>query len=132
MNETEIRAEIIKYLKTVPHCKFRVQQKHSKVRANHTEKGFSDIHGNLGPRAFYIEVKKPGGSLTLEQHKFINDRKNEGCLAFFATSVQEVREEFELAQKKYKKARELFNEAKALGHVAFFATCVEDVAKLIR
>lgn len=93
MTETEIRGKIVAYLNTLPDCKVRVQQKHSKYRKNQTERGWSDIHGNLGPKALYIEVKKPGGALTLEQHNFINDRKNEGCIAFFATSVDDVRQE---------------------------------------
>lgn len=93
MTETEIRGEIIKYLKTLPDCRVRAQQKHSKNRNNQTEKGWPDLSGYLGSKAFFIEVKKPGGTLTMEQHEFITHAKGQGHIAFFATSVGDVRRE---------------------------------------
>lgn len=98
--ETEIRGEIVAYLNTLPDCKVRVQQKHSKYRKNQTERGWPDISGYLNSKALFIEVKKPGGTLTLEQMKFIQDAQKHGHIAFFATSVEDVKREFSLAGNK--------------------------------
>jgi hypothetical protein len=99
MTEIEIRGVILKYLKSIG-AKVRVQQKHSKSRTNMTEKGWPDISGYLGSRGLFIEVKKPGGSLTLEQHAFITDAKKNGHLAFFATSVEDVKRELRVEGEK--------------------------------
>ena len=93
MTETEIRGQIVAYLKTLPDCKVRTQQKHSKNRANQTEKGWPDISGYYKNAGLFIEVKKPGGTLTLEQMHFIQDAQKHGHIAFFATSVEDVRRE---------------------------------------
>jgi hypothetical protein len=95
MTETEIRAEIVKWLNNQPHCRVRVQQKHSKFRANQTAAGWPDISGYWGARALFIEVKKPGGTLSLEQHEFIKDADRLGHLAFFATSLSDVMRKLE-------------------------------------
>lgn len=95
MNETEIRKEILDFLKGLPDCKVRAQQKHSK-RANMTEKGWPDLSGYYRDKCLFIEVKKPGGSLTMEQMNFINKAKSLGHLAFFATNLATVKTELGL------------------------------------
>lgn len=93
MTETEVRAEILKFLKSLPDCCVRAQQKHSKRAHQQTEKGWPDLSGYYRDKGLFIEVKKPGGSLTMEQMNFIQKAKSLGHIAFFATSVLDVRKE---------------------------------------
>lgn len=95
MTETEIRKDILDFLRALPDCKVRAQQKHSK-RGNQTEKGWPDLSGYYRDKGLFIEVKKPGGTLTLEQVEFINKAKSLGHLAFFATSLSDVRKELKI------------------------------------
>lgn len=96
MNETEIRKEILAFLNTLPDCAVRAQQKHSKYRANQTERGWPDLSGYYRDKGLFIEVKKPGGTLTMEQMTFINRAKSLGHLAFFATDLATVKKEIGL------------------------------------
>lgn len=53
-----------------------------------TVAGFPDIHGMMsGGRAFYLEVKRPGGRESDDQITFIAKVKAGGALAGFAYSV---------------------------------------------
>jgi hypothetical protein len=40
---------------------------------------------------FFIEVKKPGGTLSLEQHKILEQAKAMGAITCVATCVEDVR-----------------------------------------
>lgn len=93
MTETEIRAEILAYLNTLPNCEVRAQQKHTKNRASLTKKGWPDLSGYYKTKGLFIEVKKPGGALSLEQHTFITNAKSNGHIAFFAVSLEDVKQE---------------------------------------
>ena len=59
-------------------------------------RGVSDILGVLvGGRALAIEVKRPGKKPTDHQQKFIDAVNATGGLAFVATSVRDVVDQFE-------------------------------------
>lgn len=62
-------------------------------------KGVSDILGMWNGRMLAIEVKRPGGLVTADQHAFINRVKTEGGIAFVARSVEDVIENLELKGK---------------------------------
>lgn len=83
----------MRFLNSLPDCAVRAQQKHSKYRTNQTERGWPDISGYYRDKGLFIEVKKPGGSLSLEQHEFITKAKSFGHIAFFATDLITVRRE---------------------------------------
>lgn len=110
MTETDVRKEIIDFLKKLPdRCVFTV---HVKPRGKFVSKswpptGWPDISGHWLRRAYtgpqsstahytpvplYIEVKTPDGVISLDQMRFIDARKKEGCVAFFADGVQAVRD----------------------------------------
>jgi hypothetical protein len=56
-----------------------------------TVPGFPDIHGMLkGGRAFYIEVKRPGGKVSDDQRQFIEKVKRGGGIAGLAYSVDQA------------------------------------------
>ena len=53
-------------------------------------KGVSDIIGCYKGRFLAIEVKKPGGKLTLMQAKFLAQVEDAGGIAFVARSLDDV------------------------------------------
>ena len=65
---------------------------HIRYTQFNTVKGFPDIHGLLlGGRAFYIEVKRPGGGRESEdQRRFLDKALGGGALAGVARSVEEA------------------------------------------
>lgn len=54
--------------------------------------GFSDLFGHRAgdARAFYVEVKKPGGRVSKEQVAFIAAMQRRGAIAGIARSVDEA------------------------------------------
>ena len=53
-------------------------------------KGFSDLFAVKDGKAYFIEVKKPGGTVSPEQINFIDQMKKHGCIAGIAHSVEEA------------------------------------------
>lgn len=54
-------------------------------------KGFCDLFGfRKDGQIFFIEVKKPGGRVRDDQHKFIDVVKRNGALAGIAYSVEDA------------------------------------------
>jgi hypothetical protein len=55
-------------------------------------KGFSDLFGNRAgdARAFYLEIKRPGGRPTPEQTAFLAAMRSRGAIAGIARSVDEA------------------------------------------
>ena len=53
-------------------------------------RGFSDLFAVKDGKAYFIEVKKPGGAVRPEQINFITQMKKHGCIAGIAHSVEEV------------------------------------------
>ena len=53
-------------------------------------KGFSDLFCVYKGRAYFIEVKKPGGKIKPEQVAFMNRMKEQGCVAGIVFSVEEA------------------------------------------
>lgn len=59
--------------------------------------GWPDVYGILGspsdpPKVFFIEVKKPGGTLSVEQHRLLEKAKALGAITCVATCVEDVRQ----------------------------------------
>lgn len=59
--------------------------------------GFSDLLGAIPPhgRAIFLEVKRPGGRPTAAQKAFLEARRAEGAVAFWADSVDSALRQFE-------------------------------------
>lgn len=78
--------------------------------------GHSDIAGVLrGGKALFIEVKKPGGKLTVRQKGFLDDMRQSGALAFSASSTEEV----QLKLDEYQHRKEvIIKAAKVLSSLA--------------
>lgn len=53
-------------------------------------KGFTDLFAVKDGRAYFIEVKKPGGKVREEQINFIKKMRENGCIAGIAYSVEEA------------------------------------------
>ena len=103
--EKEIENEILDYLSQFPSklkvwkvetvgvfdpCKKIFRKKHNK----HYLRGTPDIQGYLKtvpPIPLYIEVKSKTGKLSPEQTMFLFEASRDGCIAFMARSVDEVR-----------------------------------------
>ena len=58
--------------------------------------GFSDLLGAIPPhgRAIFLEVKRPGRKPTAEQRAFLEARRAEGAVAFWADSVDSALRQF--------------------------------------
>lgn len=108
MTETEIRKDIADFLKKTGRCTFTLHVKGKGVSVGKwPPAGWPDISGHWLRQGYkglesntpyyvatplYIEVKTPEGVISLDQMRFIDARKKEGCIAFFADSVQAVRD----------------------------------------
>ena len=53
-------------------------------------RGFSDLFAVKDGKAYFIEVKKPGGAVGPEQINFITQMKKRGCVAGIAHSPEEA------------------------------------------
>lgn len=53
-------------------------------------KGFSDLFAVKDGKAYFIEVKKPGGTVSPEQINFIDQMQKRGCIAGIAHSTEEA------------------------------------------
>lgn len=53
-------------------------------------KGFSDLFAVKDGKAYFIEVKKPGGVVRPEQINFIEQMQKRGCIAGIAHSPEEA------------------------------------------
>ena len=56
--------------------------------------GVSDIIGTIPPngRAFFCEIKRPGGKLSPAQADFLGRMREAGAIAFMADKVETVRD----------------------------------------
>lgn len=107
MTEAEIRKSICEFLSTFPdRCLFTVN---AKARGKFVSKywppkGWPDISGmwvtygqlqqGIGlAHPLFIEVKTPEGKVYQEQIEFRDRARAMGAIAFFATSVEDVRRE---------------------------------------
>lgn len=59
------------------------------------KKGITDLTILLKGKAYWVEVKKPGGVLSDDQVKFIQDVEATGNIAFTVYSVEEFKSYFE-------------------------------------
>jgi len=56
-------------------------------------RGVSDIIGCINGKFFAIEIKIPGGKLTDNQTKFLEEVRSAGGIAFMADCLEDVRKE---------------------------------------
>jgi hypothetical protein len=100
VTESEIKKQIADFLERLPGCIFTVHLAGRRgYQSRHLKLGWPDISGSWNGKPLGIEVKKPGGTLSLEQHAFIERAKSAGWIAFVATSVECVREALGKAAK---------------------------------
>ncbi len=98
VTETDIKRSICELLERFPNrILFTVTPpKRTKYSSKFMVAGWPDIYGvdkMLGarPMPFFIEVKKPGGTLRIEQHRVLEQAKKMGCIAIVATCIEDVR-----------------------------------------
>lgn len=102
--ESEIKRSICELLEKFPaRILFTVTPpKRTKYTSRFMKAGWPDIFGiqyfdadghpeDSDVRPFFIEVKKPGGTLTLEQHKILEQAKAMGAITCVATDLADVR-----------------------------------------
>jgi hypothetical protein len=103
--ESVIQAKILDWLKAQGYFCWRSnnapifdpKRKAFRAAGKYAPKGLPDICGILQRtdgtyqgRAFFIEVKRPGGKLRPDQAAFMDQANELGALAFMATSLDEV------------------------------------------
>lgn len=99
MTEAEIKRSIAEYLESLgDRVLFTVNSAGRKgYQSKFLRKGWPDISGMVSvtrgtwAQPFFIEVKKPGGTLSLEQHKILERAKSMGAITCVATCVEDVR-----------------------------------------
>jgi hypothetical protein len=98
VTESQIKDSICTLLEKFPdRILFTVTPpKRTKYTSKRMKVGWPDIYGALndgiGPVIpFFIEVKKPGGTLSLEQHKILEQAKAMGAITCVATCLEDVR-----------------------------------------
>lgn len=92
-SESEIKREICEYLEYVGALFTVSPPRRGMYSSRYMQAGWPDIYGIKGwSLPFFIEVKKPGGALSLEQHKILDRAKTLGAVAIVATCVQDVKD----------------------------------------
>lgn len=100
MSESEIKLEICQFLERFPELiLFTITPpKRTKYSSKFMRHGWPDISGvvrekiGITIRPFFVEVKKPGGTISLEQHQILERAKEWGAITCIATSVNDVRQ----------------------------------------
>jgi hypothetical protein len=88
--EQTIKTQICQWLE-LHRIFFWIQvQNPGKYRSRHIKRGICDLMGIFRGKPLAIEVKAPGGRVSPEQEKFIEEFRREGGIAFTAKSVEEV------------------------------------------
>lgn len=96
-NETDIKRDICEFLDThKDRILFTVSPpKRTRYSSKYMRAGWPDCYGVLKngflTTPFFIEVKKPGGALSLEQHEVLNRAKELGAITCVATCVDDVK-----------------------------------------
>lgn len=94
-----LEADIVKQIRDIlARCGARSIKIHG---GNYQEAGISDLLVCLDGKFVAIEVKKPGGKMTLLQEQFQHDIRAAGGIAFVATSAEDVARELGLKVKLY-------------------------------
>ena len=89
--ENQVQKDILQYLLKRGFFVWRQNQIHVKGRTFNGKKGLGDIVGILPCGRFLsIEVKTETGKVSLDQHKFIMDARDNNAVAFVARSVADV------------------------------------------
>lgn len=93
--EQKVKSDICDWL-SAKGCFFWVTP-NGRSRGNHRYKrnGIPDIQGIWKGRPLYIEVKKLGGRLSMEQYKFIDEATKHGAIAFAAYKIEDVVKTFQ-------------------------------------
>jgi hypothetical protein len=102
VTEADIKREIGDFLERHPDRVLFTftPPKRTKYSSKFMRVGWPDIFGILRKShvlaPFFIEVKKPGGALSVEQHKILERAKEWGAITLVATSVMDVRSALKL------------------------------------
>jgi hypothetical protein len=88
--EQVIKTSICQYLELRRIFFWIVIQNPGRYKSRHIKRGIPDLLGIFRGKPLAIEVKAPGGRVSPEQEKFIEDFRREGGIAFTAKSVEEV------------------------------------------
>ena len=110
-SEKEIERSILQYLEFIPDCYAwknqstgvydPTKQLFRKARSKYSINGVSDILGIFKGRFLAIEVKTPQNKKrTEDQNSFINQVNKRGGLAFYATSIEDVKAALEMKTEK--------------------------------
>lgn len=103
VTEQQIKLEICQLLERFPdRILFTVTPpKRTKYSSKFMKVGWPDIYGMIvqsreyglsrPPMPFFIEVKKPDGTLSLAQHQLLEQAKRMGAITCVATCVEDVR-----------------------------------------
>ncbi len=104
VTEADIKREICEFLERFPErILFTIMPpKRTKYSSKFMRVGWPDIYGIFAKveghtthfyvaTPFLIEVKKPGGALSLEQHRILEQAKAWGAITCVATSANDVR-----------------------------------------
>lgn len=102
-NETDIKRDICEFLDAhKDRILFTISPpRRGKYKSKFMREGWPDIYGIMANHVlsksddsqvpFFIEVKKPGGTLSLEQHEILNKAKELGAITCVATCVADVK-----------------------------------------
>lgn len=99
LTETQIQADIIKYLEHRKFCFFRMNTKGEVRRGKDGElfmtknknKGFADIFMLHKGHAIFLEVKTDVGKMSKDQQDFANTVITNGCSYFVVRSKNDVK-----------------------------------------
>lgn len=111
ISEKEIETSILAYLEHLPGCYAwknqsvgvydPVQKKFRKSKSKYSINGVSDILGIYNERFLAIEVKSPTNKKrNIQQDTFINCINAMGGIAFYATSIDEVKNKLQVLDGK--------------------------------
>jgi hypothetical protein len=93
IKESDIVKQIIEYLVRKGHYAWRDRQYRAKPNINTGSNGVADILGiSKTGKFFAIEVKKPGGSVSEKQIKFMGEIIKRGQIGIFAYCLEDVME----------------------------------------
>jgi penicillin-binding protein-related factor A (putative recombinase) len=94
MNEKQLQQQIVDYLKARGIWHYVTHR--AMFPPPPENKGIPDICGIYKGKPLYIEVKGPRGKIGQEQTNFITNVKEQGGIAFFAWSMDDVLRELDL------------------------------------
>jgi hypothetical protein len=97
--ENQIKTDICDWLQSRGYLFTLHIRSKQKFKPKYARNGWPDIVGVCpNGKALLIEVKKPGGTLSIEQHKVLERAKAMGAITVVAVSVDDVCEALSLSR----------------------------------